>query len=89
MDQVIQKTNTDNKKVWGKMDDLEFIEFTRTMMEKICQHMADSVEDVDAAQIQTDCSTPVEFAQGIIDGTLAEEILEDYDGYMPQEEWWN
>ena len=71
------------------MNDLEFIDFTRTMMEKVCQHMTDSVQDVDAAQMQADCSTPVEFAQEIIDMTLAEEILEDYDGYIPQEEWCN
>ena len=89
MDQTIQKTDTDNKKVWGKMDDLEFIDFTHTMMEKLCRHMTDSVQDVDAAQIQADCSTPVEFTQGIIDGPLAEKILEDYDGYVPQEEWDN
>ena len=57
------------------MDDLEFIDFTRTMMEKVCQHMTDSVEDVDAAEIQSDYSTPVKFAQSIIHDTIASEVL--------------
>ena len=33
------------------MDDLEFIDFTRTMMEKVCRYIIDSVENVDAAEI--------------------------------------
>ena len=72
---------------WGKMDDLEFIDFTRTMMEKVCQHMTDSVEDVDAAEIQSDYSTPVKFAQSIIHDTIASEVLEGDCKYLQSEEW--
>lgn len=71
---------------WGKMDDLEFIDFTRTMMEKVCQHMTDSVEDVDAAEIQSDYSMPVKFAQSIICDTIASEVLEGDCKYLQSEE---
>lgn len=75
----------ENTPQWGKMDDLEFVDFTRTMMEKVCKHITDSVEDVDAAEMQAEYSTPVKFAQDIISLTIASEVLEGDYKYLQSE----
>ena len=68
------------KNICDRMYGLVFIDFTRTMMENVYWYTAYSVQDADAAEIQADCDTPVEFARSVIRDATASEILKgDYE----------
>lgn len=61
---------------WGRMDDTKFVEFTRTMMEKICKEIIEKVEDVDPKEVQEDYDSPAEFAEDILEDAIVKELLE-------------
>ena len=73
-------SNLVQKNIRDRMYELEFIDFTRTMMENVCLHTAYSVQDADAAEMQADYDTPAEFARSVIRDATASEILKgDYE----------
>ena len=82
MNHINVKPKLIQKNVWGKMDDLEFIDFICALKKNICQHIVDSVDDVDMAKIRADYDTPVEFTPSVIHDTISSEILEDNYGYL-------
>ena len=80
MGKVDVGSNLVQKNIRDRMYELEFIDFARTMAENVCRHTAYSVQDADAAEIQTNCDTPAEFARSVIRDATASEILKgDYE----------
>ena len=73
-------SNLVQKNIRDRMYELEFIDFARTMMENVYLYTAYFVQDADAAEMQADYGTPVEFVLSVIRDATASEILKgDYE----------
>ena len=68
-------TDKEQSPQWGKMNNSEFVDYTRTMMEKVFQHIVDDLDNWDAVEIQKQYSTPAKFAQVVLDDAKADEAL--------------